>query len=169
MQNRISCINTLVCFIEKNAQFSCLGFALAGPSVLQFESICSIITLAIYCEEKRFANSNLLWSVWIERESRGELGKNQPNFWPTLLLSPLLLISPASIQTGHQIHPFVSCVYLMGSKVYLRVDLLVLMIEFWPLALVPVLSCIQASILERMTQFYTFMQLLQLLSYVAWK
>ena len=84
----------------------------------------------------------------------------------TLLHSSSL---PPSIQTGYQIHPFVSCVYLMGGKVYLRVDLLVLMIEFWPLALVPVQSCIQASILERMTWFYTFMQLLQLLSYVARK
>ena len=64
----------------------------------------------------------------------------------TLLHSPFLLISPPLNPTGHQIHHFVSCVYLMGGKVYLRVDLLVLMIEFWPLALVPVLSCIQASI-----------------------
>ena len=168
MQNITSCINTLVCFIEKMLNSLVWGLL---QQVLQFESIGSINTLAIYCEENKFANSSLLWFAWIERKSKGELDENQPNFWlansTPLPLAPHL--PPPSIQTGHQIHPFVSCVYLMGGKVYLRVDLLVIMIEFWPLALVPILSCIQASILERMTRFYTFMQLLQLLSYVARK
>ena len=167
MQNITSCINTLVCFIEKKCSILLFGVCSSRsynlkaqvPSI-HWQYIAKKTSLLIVVSYGLFGLRGRVKGSWLEISL---------NFWPILLQSLLLLISPLSIQTGHQIHPFVSCVYLMGGKVYLRADFLVLMIEFQPLALVSVLSCIQASILERMTRFYTFMQLLQLLSYVAWK